>query len=555
MSLDLEVAETANASVVRARAERRPSLDAVEWGVLAVFAVLSLWTVGVDLWRAHADGLVWTHTDGLYIVDQMQYLAWIRSASVHGLVANLFVLHGTPADYFQPAVLLSAGLVRLGMASWLALLLWKPVAVLATFVAYRWYVRATLDGRTARRVGLVLALFYGCFSIVYGSWSVIGDLMPVFLTWGYTFGLVAIALMIIALLVYERTRERPRASVVPGALGAIAGLLHPWQGELMIILVLGTEAVLWCWTRRRPRHPLRTPAMTIVLTGLPLLYYEVLGRADPSWTAARVASKHAFSLWSILIALAPLVVLAVWAWRPSRLTFLHVLTRVWILAAVVIWLLSATALSATPLHAFQGITLPLAILAVEGAGRLRLAGRLPRPRAVLAVALLLVTVPATVKLFLIADHLAGPTTGNGNFIHPEDRRALAYLEHDPTPGGVLARAYLGSTVPALTGRRTLVGDCLWSEPYCNARSHATQNLTDGRLSVAQGRQLVLASRARFVVTDCEQPADLRRTLRPFLLAVHSFGCAAVYELRPPTPVSPAVAESRLDAALRATGRK
>ena len=47
---------------------------------------------------------MWTGTDGFFIVDQMQYLAWIQSASHHLLVANLFVLRGTPSDYFQPAV-------------------------------------------------------------------------------------------------------------------------------------------------------------------------------------------------------------------------------------------------------------------------------------------------------------------------------------------------------------------------------------------------------------------------------------------------------------------
>ena len=47
---------------------------------------------------------VWTGTDGVYIVDQMQYLAWIRDASNHVLSSNLFVLRPTPHDYFQPAV-------------------------------------------------------------------------------------------------------------------------------------------------------------------------------------------------------------------------------------------------------------------------------------------------------------------------------------------------------------------------------------------------------------------------------------------------------------------
>ncbi len=42
------------------------------------------------------------------------------------------------------------------------------------------------------------------------------------------------------------------------------------------------------------------------------------------------------------------------------------MTRVWPAAALAIYILSASGLSATPLHAFDGITIPLAVLAVRG---------------------------------------------------------------------------------------------------------------------------------------------------------------------------------------------
>ena len=45
------------------------------------------------------------------------------------------------------------------------------------------------------------------------------------------------------------------------------------------------------------------------------------------------------------------------------------MTRIWPVAAIMIYFLSATALSATPLHAFNGITMPLAVLAVTGVQR------------------------------------------------------------------------------------------------------------------------------------------------------------------------------------------
>src|ERR1700761_9466392 len=88
-------------------ARRRHRLDWFEASALALFALLSLTVVALDLWQGGVAGRVWTGTDGEYVVDQLQYVAWIRDTATHGLVSNLFVLHSTPADYFQPAVMIS----------------------------------------------------------------------------------------------------------------------------------------------------------------------------------------------------------------------------------------------------------------------------------------------------------------------------------------------------------------------------------------------------------------------------------------------------------------
>ena len=119
-------AEIHGAGVARARSQAdercgsaaEPSsstrLDPFDLLVLLAFAAISMWVLVLDLHRAAVHGLVWTGTDGFYIVDQMQYLAWIRDASHHLLASNLFVLRGTPADYFQPAVAISGVLTALG---------------------------------------------------------------------------------------------------------------------------------------------------------------------------------------------------------------------------------------------------------------------------------------------------------------------------------------------------------------------------------------------------------------------------------------------------------
>ena len=111
-----------------------------------------MWVLAIDSRRRRScTNRVWTGTDGFYIVDQMQYLAWIEAASHHLLVSNLFVLRSTPADYFQPAVVISGGITALGVAPWLSLLLWKPVAVLGMFFAIRAYAHRTVRGAGPRR--------------------------------------------------------------------------------------------------------------------------------------------------------------------------------------------------------------------------------------------------------------------------------------------------------------------------------------------------------------------------------------------------------------------
>ncbi|MGI8411390.1 MAG: hypothetical protein ACR2LV_01980 [Solirubrobacteraceae bacterium] len=499
--------------------------------MLAAFAVVSVWVLALDLWQVLAHARVWTGTDGVYLVDQMQYLAWIRDSSRHVLVSNLFVLRATSADYFQPLVVISGAVSALGVAPWLSLLLWKPVAVGTSFFAVRAYVHRSLPGRWARRVALVLALFFGSFTIVYGSFGVLGDLFPGFLSWGYVFGLIALAAMVGALVAYERAREGNRLRWMPALLGGLASLVHPWNGELLILLVIGSELVLRVG-RGRCGRPWRLvlPAVTTTVTAAPLAYYAILGQTDVSWQLAREASKHAFSFFSIALAIAPLLLPAMIAYRGRPESFLAAATRAWPIAAFALFALSGTDLGATPLHAFQGITIPLAILAVEGIQR---AGyrQLPYRMAIGTLAVALLTIPATALELSDARKLLAPSAENGNFITPDERAALDYLAHDRAPGGVLTRSYLGAVIPGWTGRHTLVGDCVWSEPHCLGSTRVAQTLFDGTLGQDAARSFVQRSGARFLLADCQASADLKKLLGPIIGSVQRFGCAAVYEIR------------------------
>ncbi len=510
------------------KAPRQRKLDSFDRVVFWVFAAISMWVVFVDLWQVVVNGRVWTGTDGVYIVDQMQYLAWIRDASHHVLSSNLFVLRATPHDYFQPAVVISGAITALGVAPWLSLLLWKPVAVITGFWAARAYTRRSLTGLWERRSALVLCLFFGCFTVIFGSFGVLGDLFPGFLSWGYTFGLIALAAMVGGLLTHDRALRERRIAWLPGVLGAVASLLHPWQGEALILLVIAGELVLW---RTAPitRQRFVQAALTIGLTGAPLLYYVILTRADLAWHLAREASKHSFPLGSILIAIAPLMLPALLAYRKRPRTFLEATTRAWPIVAFGVYFLSGTGAAATPLHAFQGITFPLAVLAVEGLQMIRWAPSV-RSRWVVVAVLAVATIPATGYELYNAAKLAAPTDGNGNFITKDERDALKYLAKSPEPGGVITQGYLGALVPGLTGRGTLLGDCLWSEPNCKGRGVVAGKLFKGELSRRSVSRLLHGTKATWVLADCKATGDLDRELGEHVVSVEHFGCAAVYRV-------------------------
>jgi hypothetical protein len=126
-----------------------------ELALFVVFSVVSCWVLGLNLWMSIRYGDVWNGTDGIAAQDPMQYLAWVRDASEHGLASNLYVLEPTPHDYIQPLVAVSAVLTALGVAPWAAVLLWKPAAIGGCYLAVRAFVWETVQGRTARAATLL----------------------------------------------------------------------------------------------------------------------------------------------------------------------------------------------------------------------------------------------------------------------------------------------------------------------------------------------------------------------------------------------------------------
>jgi hypothetical protein len=505
---------------------RRGHGDGVELAVLAAFVTVAAWLLAVGVWRATAHGGVWPGTDGLYLEDQMQYLAWIRDASRHLLASNLFVLHATSHDFLEPVVVISAGLVAVGVAPWLALLLWQPVAILAVFVAVRALAHNQLVGRVGRRVGLVLALFGG-------GWAAYPDLWLPSWTWGYPLALLSLAGLVGSLLSYARARSAPRTRAwLPILLAGMAAWLHPWEGEVLVLVVLGSEAALrLSGTRPRPLLAATVCAGALV----PLAYYSALAHWDPSWQLGQQASAGCYPLSTLALTLSPLAVPALFAYRTWPVDFVAAALRVWPPAALAVFLLAEHGIGNSPMHSFLGISVPLAILAVDGITTLRrrAPGRALGTALATAAAVAL-TAPAAIYEMNHAWSLLRPQPRKT--ITTSEWRALAYLSNDRAPGGVLSAWHLGQLIPAVTGRHTYIGNLYWSQPHPQLRSTRTWTLFNGTLSARNARAFVIATRARFLIADCHaHTRPLQTELAPIIETTRRFGCATVYQLGSPRP--------------------
>lgn len=533
---------------VRGTARRNPrwlAIDTIELAVALGFIALSVWVIVLDLRQVVVYGRSWTGTDGMFVTDQMEYLAWIRDSSHHFLISNLFEIQQTPPDFFQPLVVISGGLAALGVAPWVALLLWKPFAIGGLLLVARSYVHRTVDGIWGRRAALTMALFFVGWGALVADrilhaglaaslqWNAItNDLSLGFWSWGYSFGLIALTAMMAAVLSYERTRTRGGVHWAPPLLGALASSLHPWQGGTLILVLIGAEAVAWADHRALRLRPLLT---TVSIAALPLLYFVVLNRSDPSWKLAQASAHGGFPLWMVAVTLAPLAAPAALAYRARPRGFLATVTRLWPLAALLIFGLSETKLSAAPTHALLGLSIPLAILAVEGVGSVHWSGRLTRRRGVMAAVLAAAILPPTWSELSTAHRVVTPGASSSQasgplFLHPGERRALDYLARDRRAGGVMSRFYLGTVVPGLTGRHSYVGNFYYT-PNFSQRQALTDQLFLGQLGPQAVRSMARHSGARFLLADCRSNPGLENTLSPIVSSVHRFGCASVFVLR------------------------
>jgi hypothetical protein len=366
-----------------------------------------------------------------------------------------------------------------------------------------------------------------------------GESMPAWQLWGYPHAAICTGLMAAALggaaAIALRARGAPTTAgwrkqlVWVSAAGLIIGWLHPWQGaELIAVLV-----VLVLYERSRPLA--RALAVPTIATALPIVYEAVLVRVDRAWRLDSMQNTAGHvPIWMLLLVLLPLATAAAAGLRAVPAGPLRVVAGAWPVAALAVYF----GTSEFPYHALQGISIPLAVLAVAGWQRLRVpSGRgfaLPT-RSGLAVrwlgtGLAALSVAAGAAYEAVTLHDSTRSGVAPYWLTPGERDALSYLDRAPQRGGVFSDYYLGMAVPAFTGRRTWLGEWTWT-PHFARRQALADAVAQARMPAGAARALVAGTGARFALIDCDPGGQVRQLLGSVVIAERRFGCTRVYLLR------------------------
>jgi hypothetical protein len=553
--LDSRKRRTAQHLELNTGALRSPfGLTGAEWLVCLVFAAFSFALFATDAIDAAIHDRVFIGAGASTPDDTLQYLAWATDAAHHGLIANLYGFHNGGHVFLHPIWLLTGLLhVDAGVSYSLLLAVWQAVTLVLLVFAIRRLAQAFFhDDQTKCGLVLVLALFVVSplfaigvnlgLSVPWGNsiWLLTGESFGVEWVSGYfPIGLTVVAMigfiLIIASLLDSRRAEpwylsrlwTDQKAWLAGGLGAVASWLHPWQGTELLLIIFGIA--VWTWRDWRRNSRLLIPAL---LTLAPLVYYKILPVIDVGW---KVSNQNSSGGWanppvlSVLPVFGPLFLAMLPGYRAPVRNSLDLLIRLWPLAVGAAFILTPTA----KFHTFSGLTVPAAVLLVQGwprfrSGWVRCGGRQSWIHVIpwLVVALLIYGSGAALEN-LLATSSQG-SRGDAQ-IERASANALGYVARQPT-GGVLTTTRIGVWVPALTDDPTWVGHFVWT-PDVVTRTIDVQWLfgyTGSTVTPSSARRFVRRTGARYVVQPCGSRTDLSAALGSAGWTDHTFGCATVY---------------------------
>ena len=493
--------------------------------------------------RVWTKGGVITGADGFLVTDPMQYVNWLRQSGDFGAAANLYDIAPSSHVFVHPGLFISGLLYRLGFGVVLAYLVWTPVAIAALYAGAFLFTARFISRSGDRRVAVICALFFASPIAAIVGWTsaagssvkfnldfVSGELWTGTYLWGYLFTAVAVGLMPLGLLAYERAvrGDGSRWLAAAAAVGLIIAWLQPWQGATFALILLAASLLTFRRDRKQLLAAARVAFPVLVVTALPLIYYFLLSKYDSSWKlAGEVNNFGRWPWWVTVVGLAPLAIPAAFAYliRPANLG--DWILRIWPLAGLAIFYLPV---GTFPFHAFQGLALPLAVLAIV-AVRNHL-GQRPLPLLAISIAVAVLVVPGVIYR---ADQMRGAVNAGRQafFLEPGERDAMRWLEQQPGPGGVLAPIADGSYIPAYTGRPVWIGAGSWT-PDFGPRGLDVEDFFSQDPNLLVADRTITESGARFIFAPCRVLGDPGAIVAAKTLgAVHSFGCARVWELRAP----------------------
>jgi hypothetical protein len=344
------------------------------------------------------------------------------------------------------------------------------------------FVRSQLDSGWGRFLALSIALFFAFpLDLVAPILSATQKLAIgiVFLetptlasAWGYPFSALALALSCFVFVSYFSLREQGRSfSWALVSLVLVVSWLQPWQGVTVVVAVSTCEVILAARTARRKgesndRSGLLLAAGVAVAGCLPLVYYALLGHFDPTWRASELNSRlgeNLFSWWLFPLSQAPLLLAAAFGLIGTDFSARRLLPWTWAAAAIgQAIFLSSTGIASAPSHAMRGVSIPLAVLAVNGILAVRsriVAGALVAVISISgvagAVSLHRIGIRSVLGHSVLSD-------GAGDFSDRGNEEGLLWLNRSRIPGGVIANNELAPTVPWQTGRQVWFGHGTWS---------------------------------------------------------------------------------------------
>jgi hypothetical protein len=270
----------------------------------------------------------------------------------------------------------------------------------------------------------------------------------------------------------------------------------------------------------------RALLLPLAATGAPLLYFKILTWTDAAWEIASQTSAYPhLPLLPLALGIGPLLLFSLLG-LPRRFpgSDRERMLLLWPVAALIVYVVNEQ----FPPHAFNGLSLPLAILAVRGWSRLRL------PALAGVAALAIAIVPAMtdpIEPLRRAVQFGGPL-----YLLTDDQyAAMKYMEGLPE-GGVLGRPQLSVVVPGFTGLPVWAGHDKWT-PDGDARGAEADALFAGGLSDWKALTLVGRTGAAYAIADCDSGRAVKGLLQRVSSRASRFGCVRVFELDAPALAS------------------